>query len=100
MIAHFDHVYIVLDALDECKSEEQTALLDFVETIVAQKLGRLHLLITSRRLPNIEEALTPLVNGQISLEVAINEDIRIYIRDTLKNDRFLKRFKETEKEMI
>jgi hypothetical protein len=79
-------VYIVFDALDE--SSECEEILQLIRTIQNWDLARLHLLVTSRQLANIEESLLNLVTDQICLQDSrMNEDISIYLAETLQNDK-------------
>jgi len=82
----FDHVYIVLDALDECA--ERTKLLDLIEEIITWKLKGLHVLATSRRERVFLERLEPRASDSFDIQELIHEDIRIYIREKLRS-RFI-----------
>jgi hypothetical protein len=93
MLRDFNQIFIILDALDECREREE--LLGLIENIVNCELEMLHLLVTSRRENDIEETLTPLVTGQICIQSAlVDADIRIHIREQLQNDTKLKRWPE------
>lgn len=80
----FDHVYIVLDALDECP--ERTKLLDLVEEILTWKLEKLHILATSRKERVFSDRLEPLASGLFDIQSLILEDIRAYVQETLFHD--------------
>ena len=87
--------YIILDALDECTEREE--LLTDLENIVSWEDANLHILATSRRETDIEEALTPLsdARNRISVQSAlVNADIRTYIHNRLQSDRKLKRWQK------
>jgi hypothetical protein len=91
IIGGFQHVYVIVDALDECQDRDQ--LLSLIEEIVGWKLGKLHMLATSREEQDIEDCLGPLVSAQISLHVAqVNIDIQSYLRERLENDPKLKKW--------
>jgi hypothetical protein len=84
-------VYIVLDALDESVDCEE--ILHFIQTVHGWNLSRLHLLVTSRQLTDIEESLTDMVTESICLQdSAMNEDIILYVAGKLENDKFLSKF--------
>jgi hypothetical protein len=86
LVLTFHNVYIIFDALDESSDCEE--ILQLIRTIQGWDLARLHLLATSRQLANIEESLLDLVTDQICLQDSkMNEDIFIYLADTLKNDK-------------
>ena len=91
IIGSFQHVYVIIDALDECQDREQ--LLPLIEEIVEWKLGNLHLLATSRQERDIENCVGPLISAQINLHsVQVNADIRTHLRERLKNDSKLKKW--------
>ena len=74
IIESFQHVYVIIDALDECTDQEQ--LLQLIEEIIEWRLGNLHILATSCKECDIEDCVGPLVLAQINLHsVQVNEDI-------------------------
>lgn len=76
---------IVIDAADECN--ERQNLLRLLEEIKKWKINGLHLLLTSRREKDIEDALSPLLSGRIPLEEsAIESDIREFIHHEVHSD--------------
>jgi hypothetical protein len=86
LVLTFHNVYIVFDALDESSVCEE--ILQLIHTIRNWDLARLHLLVTSRQLENIQESLLSLVTDQICLQDSkMNEDIFIYLDETLQNDK-------------
>ena len=91
MIASVGDTYIVLDALDECV--EQDELLRDLEKFCSWEGVDLHVLVTSRREPDIEEALTLLCDSRnrISIHELVDVDIRTYIQDRLQFDPKLKK---------
>jgi len=91
IIGGFEHVYVVLDALDECQDREQ--LLPLVEEIMNWKIGKLHLLATSRAEQDIADHIGPLVTAQINLRgTLVDADIQTHLRERLRNDSRLKRW--------
>jgi hypothetical protein len=91
IVGSFQHVYVVIDALDECQDQEQ--LLPLIEEIVEWKLGNLHILATSRHERDIEDCIGPLVSAQINLHsVQVNADIHTHLWERLKNDSKLKKW--------
>ncbi|KAE9378647.1 hypothetical protein N431DRAFT_396440 [Stipitochalara longipes BDJ] len=84
-ISNFDNTFIVLDALDEATNREE--LLPILEKISRWELKQLHLLITSRREPDIEQVLSPLVTNSICIQnKLVDADIELYIHDRLEKD--------------
>lgn len=90
----FLDVYLILDALDEYSLEvsERKMLLDFISQIQSSALDNLHLLCTSRREADIEEAFKPLFSTSTTVHIDINlinyrqkvdHDIGLHIDKTL-----------------
>jgi len=87
----FQHVYMILDALDECGDREQ--LLALIEEITEWKHATLHILVTSRKEWDIEDCLIPRVSAQINLHSAlVNADIQTHVHERLRNDSKLKKW--------
>ena len=90
----FHKTYIILDALDECSDVEK--LLVNIEEIQNWQLTGLHMLLTSRRHMDIEDALKPLTNSKSRIciqSAAVDADIETYIRHRLQTDKKLSRWK-------
>ena len=93
MMEGFDDIYVVLDALDEC-SERQT-LLDRIEEINGWGFP-LHMLLTSRRLTDIEERIEPITEPPNRLciqSTLVDTDILTYVHHRLQIDRQFKRWR-------
>jgi hypothetical protein len=87
----FQHVYVILDALDECGDRGQ--LLSLVEEITEWKHATLHILVTSRKERDIEDCLIPWVSAQINLHSAlVDADIQTHVHERLRNDSKLKKW--------
>lgn len=98
-IQSFENVYIVFDALDECLERDE--LLRSLDTMHGWKLGMLHLLTTSRREGEIEEALTGLVSHQVPMDGRlVDGDIRMHVRKTVGEDVKFQIWSVEEREMI
>ncbi|KAF7977924.1 hypothetical protein HWV62_1983 [Athelia sp. TMB] len=83
VIAGFDHVYIMIDSLDECRDRDE--LLQWINEMAEQTDRKLHLLFTSRREPAIVKNLgfigrlrEILMKGSL-----INNDISRYLDSKL-----------------
>lgn len=88
-------VFVILDALDECpKIGERELLLETIAEIVSQACDNLHILVTSRRERDIEDALLPLLTlPPISIQgLGLAEDIKMYISWQLATDSRLKKW--------
>ena len=75
-------IYIVLDALDECpKGDLRDELLKLIADICSWSPSNIHLIVTSRQEPDIQEALSPLLTGSaISIHGAqVSGDIEAYV---------------------
>jgi hypothetical protein len=93
MIQDLPHVYIVLDALDECI--QRVELMDMFEMMVGWKALNLHLLVTSRRKRDIESCLEGFVDSQnrICLQSAVvDKDIQRYVQQRLSDDKGLSKW--------
>ena len=92
-------VYMVVDALDEC--QDRASLLEGVKDMRSWNRGNLHIFVTSRREPEIEDTLRSFVNDIFSLEESVIEgDIAAYIQHQLQHDVKLSNWpKETREEI-
>jgi hypothetical protein len=90
LIEGIPDVYIILDALDECASRAQ--LMDTIHELVSWQLGQLHILITSRKEPDIENTLENLVDEHSSIYLqteTVDKDIQTYVCHRLSTDKKL-----------
>ncbi|KAF2094687.1 HET-domain-containing protein, partial [Rhizodiscina lignyota] len=89
--------YIILDALDECADREE--LMSTIETIASWQLESLHVIVTSRKEPDIENSLESFVDtcNIIPLQrTVVDEDIRKYVRHRISVDKKLKKWRSGE----
>lgn len=89
LIEFFDHVYVILDALDECVDRRE--LLDWIVNLVDTALPQLHFLLTSRPEWDIKAAVAPICSsGQIDIQKgSVNADIQSYVEECLMTKRRL-----------
>jgi hypothetical protein len=95
LIREFQHVYIVLDALDECT--DRAELMATLERIADWKDAELHLLVTSRKERDIESSLENIVDSQntICLQSGlVDKDIFKYVRQRLSVDKRLSKWQK------
>ncbi|KAI0280610.1 hypothetical protein BGY98DRAFT_311095 [Russula aff. rugulosa BPL654] len=104
-------LYVVVDALDECRDTSGSGLqssrekvLALIQELVELNLPNLRLCITSRPevdIRNVLERLTT-ISGRVSLheEDGQKEDITDYIRSIVKSDKKIMRWREEDKELV
>ncbi|KUJ17322.1 uncharacterized protein LY89DRAFT_733179 [Mollisia scopiformis] len=82
----FHDVYLVFDALDESSNLGET--LQFIHRLKSWNVPQLHILVTSRQLPEIADSIMTLTSDRICLhECNLNGDIHIYLADRLMHDQ-------------
>lgn len=80
----FTRVYLVFDALDECRREFRSVLLPMFQQMGS---GGINIFMTSRPLAEIQRLLTSAVNIKLSAQ---REDIVMYLEGKITNLRELK----------
>lgn len=93
MMTHFETVYLVIDALDECSKREElfSSIKEFFQAT------NLHILVTSRKEKDIEDSIKSLCNDHEKIciqSMLVSDDIRAYIRNRLQVDQNLKRWQK------
>ena len=88
----FNHVYIVLDAIDECPSKERQTLLKTLEHLQKQVTAPVHLLCTSRKEHDIQQGFEKF-NHQLEfnledLKVKVDADIYFFIDQWVIKSKF------------
>ena len=75
------HVYILLDALDECPADDtRDDMLSAIQTMRQWSLPGLHLLVTSRDILDIRQAVNVQVENTVgSKNDKISQDILRYV---------------------
>ena len=92
-------VYVVVDALDECRDRRSS--LEGMEEIRSWNQVNLHILITSRRETEVEDILSYLVTDTIFLEESVvDKDILTYVQYQLQNEVRLSKWSEKIQEEI
>jgi ankyrin repeat domain-containing protein 50 len=103
IIEEMEHVFIVIDALDECpRNRHREQLLAVISDIKSRSLDSLHVLVTSRREPDIEKALLPLLSiPPIPLQGSqVDLDINLHILSSLSTDPQLKKWSKQVKAKV
>lgn len=83
IIDTFEHVFLVLDALDECRDKEN--LLGWIKQTSHPRKQKLHLLLSSRHDPKVQDhlrSLNTLFHVKFARDVK-SEDIRMYVETKL-----------------
>ncbi|RMJ21138.1 ankyrin repeat protein, partial [Aspergillus sp. HF37] len=84
IVRHFQIVYLIMDALDECC--EQEGVLDLIADLV-QASPSINVLVTSRDSTDIRIALGNVLTNVVSASLdGISLDIRTYVRNSLSRD--------------
>lgn len=99
-IQEFEEVFFVVDALDECpKACEREELLSLIAEMKSWSPSNIHLLVTSRQEPDIEETLFPLLTSPaIPIQgFQIDMDIRLHVADQLSSDPKLNKWPKAVK---
>ncbi|RSL94266.1 hypothetical protein CDV31_014396 [Fusarium ambrosium] len=99
-VSRFDSVYIIVDALDECRDDDEGEFQSSTKVRVSETFGKLgetvHLLFTSRE----EHPPTSLTDRRVPIATmkvtATDEDIRTYVRAQIKRRESLKCYTDTE----
>jgi hypothetical protein len=90
VMQQFMHVYLVLDALDECTQRPE--LMEVLETVAGWQLDNVHLLMTSRKERDIESSLESYVKEEDTICLqrdVVDRDIQRYVKQRLSDDKAL-----------
>jgi hypothetical protein len=90
VMRQFTHVYIVLDALDECMQRPE--LMNVLEKVAGWQLDNMHLLMTSRKERDIESSLESYIQEEDTVCLqrdVVDKDIQRYVQQRLSDDKTL-----------
>jgi archaellum biogenesis ATPase FlaH len=90
VIQEFTHVYVVLDALDECT--QRSELMEILQTVARWQLNNLHLLITSRKERDIQSFSEEYIRDEDAVCLqrdVVDQDIQLYVQQRLRVDKSL-----------
>ncbi len=102
-------VYLIVDALDEAADTSgipspREHILQLVKDLVELCLSDLHICVTSRPNPGIEDAFEPLTSFRVSLhnESGQREDIVDYVKSVVysNSERIMRKWREDEKDLV
>jgi hypothetical protein len=87
-IGCFDQVFLVVDAMDECKTDHRGGLLSYIVHIFQSSPGKLKLFVTSRPEGDIKEAFNSEKFKTIRIEATkVNADTASYVAHELETRR-------------
>ena len=96
---HFDRVYIMIDALDECG--ERALLLEHLQKLASVKAKKWNVLLTSRREQDIEIEIDDVVTCRVGIQTEDTwQDVRALIRSRIRQDPRLRRRPAAVKQRI
>ena len=102
-----NHVYIVIDAIDECPNSPgvpspREEVLEVLEELVKLRLPNLRLCVTSRHELDIQIVLDPLRPSSLSLhdDEGQKEDIREYIKYVVRSDQNMARWRPEDRSLV
>jgi hypothetical protein len=92
LIERFDHIYLLVDALDESpRNKLREKVLDTLEVVRGWGLEGLHLFVTSRDELDIRESIDPSSEEEVAMRNGgIDDDIANYISGQLDGNRRLR----------
>ncbi|KAH9477080.1 Vegetative incompatibility protein HET-E-1 [Psilocybe cubensis] len=83
ILARFERVFVVIDALDECADRHRTR--DWIKSVLKISGGRIHLVITSRPELDIKDVFEELCDYSVDVGTAENNtDIATYIDEQMR----------------
>jgi hypothetical protein len=88
-IVTHEHTFLVLDALDEYPEDTspgRSALLDTIRELLTISQKRLHLIVTSRREPDIRKVLQPMARFVINVDQALEGDVEKLVNHALSHE--------------
>jgi hypothetical protein len=91
IIGTYEHVYLVLDALDEYHTDRipgRLILLDMITQLCRMHPHRLHLVVTSRREPDIRETLQRVASFTMTVDQAFDGDVERFLDKAFNHARF------------
>lgn len=87
ILATYEHVFLILDALDEYPEDKppgRAVLLEVITQLVKTH-PQIHVVITSRREPDIREALENIASSIIVADQAFNGDVERFVDHAFKH---------------
>lgn len=79
-------LYLVFDALDECPLQIRSEFLAILGELLRASATRLHILVTSRREPDIRKALVSLATYTLDANPLLEKDVEFFVTSSLNHD--------------
>lgn len=95
IVQGLDKTFVILDALDECPERQEQGLFNRIRQIYGFDTPKVHMLLTSRSLTDIEDNLVPLTKCENRMRIdstIVDRDIFAYIDEQLRCDVRFKRW--------
>ena len=102
ILATFDTVFVVLDALDECPEEgnARSKLFDGLEYLV-NEAANLKIFMTSRDIPDIRDCMVRFPAERLPIMTsAVDRDIKSYVALQLSQGQYFRRLKRESLDLI
>ena len=102
LLKDLGRTYLVLDALDECRTEDHDLIVGFMRTILGWSGVRLHVLVTSQPRRIFENGFTSLQKFyRITMqEDTISHDIELYVSNELSSKSELEHWESKSEQII
>ena len=102
LLKDLGRTYLILDALDECKTEDHNLIVSFVQTILGWSGVCLHVLVTSQPRRIFENGFTSLQKFyRITMqEDTISPDIELYVSNELSSKPELEHWKSNSEKIM
>lgn len=84
-------LYLVFDALDECPLQIGSEFLAILGELQRSPVTRLHILVTSRREPDIRKALVSLATYTLDADPLLEKDVEFFVTSSLNHDSIQRR---------
>lgn len=100
ILDNWSHVYLVIDALDECDLEKREEVLTLLVNL-SSLAGDIRILVTSRRETDIEQVMQKAAHQIIEMQSnKVDADISLYVQYVLQTDPKMKKWSLSDKQKV